>query len=640
MDYLYFYKLLFNNHLITPIWEYELRLIETELKDNKNKNEYLILFSIYFCLIDLGNVVMRLDKEALLKKFMGVIESSRVLGLDYNNYKENEYKEIVDIATSVIGGYLDELWKEEDSSVFGDDKFFIIDGDYLYLKKYYYARCGIVDSISRLFNISFDNKDLIDINSALIEGFKLTSGQIEAVKRGLNSNILVTGGPGTGKTTSILFILLNILKNDFDYQIFLAASSGKASSRMKEAISGGIGSLNEDFKKENKEVIAKIQGMVGGIEEYTIHRLLGYSSSGFRYNKDNQFNEKSIFVIDEASMIDISLFNSLLSAIKRGSRIFILGDKNQLPSVEVGAVFSDLLKMEVLKEKVVELDESKRFTSSTEIYKLAQTINLNKEFEFNEEVFKDPKEFRIEEVKDNKPVYFYRIDNTNKKENVSEIIRIWAKHFYQDVQKDSSNLDPNDLDYLDKLYLYNTYSKILITENEGGYGVKALNYFIKKEIIDKTLITSSNYHYTGEVMMITKNNSMLDLYNGDSGILVTFKGDDNLYFMVKKESKIVMESKKETDKVFKLGGYVFYPMRLIDEEEVELAFCITVHKSQGSDYNNILVLLPTSPHHPLLNREILYTAITRTKGNTYILSNLDRLKEAKETSIERDTNIK
>ena len=92
--------------------------------------------------------------------------------------------------------------------------------------------------------------------------------------------------------------------------------------------------------------------------------------------------------------------------------------------------------------------------------------------------------------------------------------------------------------------------------------------------------------------------------------------------------------------MFKLGGYVFYPLRLIDAKEIELAFAITIHKSQGSDYNNILVLLPTSPHHPLLNRQILYTAITRTKGNTYILSNIDRLKEAKETTIIRDTNIK
>lgn len=639
-DYLYFYNLLLKNRLITPIWQYELKLLDLELDSEKNKNEYLILFSIYFSLIGMGNVVMSLDKKTLLDKWNNIVLGANVIGIDRSDYKLEEYNEIKTISSIAINNYLDDLKTDKINKVKGDNKFFIVEGDYIYLKKYYYARWGILDSITRLFDISFKNKDLIDISRVLKDGFTLTTGQLNATKLGLNSNILVTGGPGTGKTTSILFILLNILKNDPDYKIYLAAASGKASSRMKEAISGGIKSLNEDFIKNNEDIIAKIMGTLGGVEEFTIHRLLGYTNSGFKYNNDNQFDEKSIFVIDEASMIDITLFNNLLSAIKRGSRIFILGDKNQLPSVEVGSVFSDLLQLNLLIDKKIELDESKRFTNDTKIYKLANVINQNLDFDFGDAEFCDPKSFAIKEISKEKPVYFYKIDNTDKWDSVSYVLKIWAKHFYKDIQSLSSDLDSNDLLYLDRLYEYNTYSKILITENEGQYGVKAINSFIKKQIFDKNLATSINYHYTGEVMMITKNNSMLDLYNGDSGILVTFKDDNTLYFMVKKESKIIRESKKEIDKVFKLGGYVFYPLRLIDAKEIELAFAITIHKSQGSDYNNILVLLPTSPHHPLLNRQILYTAITRTKGNTYILSNLDRLKEAKETTIIRDTNIK
>ena len=117
------------------------------------------------------------------------------------------------------------------------------------------------------------------------------------------------------------------------------------------------------------------------------------------------------------------------------------------------------------------------------------------------------------------------------------------------------------------------------------------------------------------LMMINQNNKQLDLYNGDSGILVTFKDDNTLYFMVRKATNLVTENGKEKDKIFKLGDYTFYPFRLITRSEIDLSYAITIHKSQGSDYKNILVILPTTKGHPLLNRQIVYTAITRTKGN-------------------------
>ena len=134
-------------------------------------------------------------------------------------------------------------------------------------------------------------------------------------------------------------------------------------------------------------------------------------------------------------------------------------------------------------------------------------------------------------------------------------------------------------------------------------------------------------------------NKMLDLYNGDSGILVSFKDDDTLYFMVKKSTVLVNKDEKLKDKIFKIKDFTFYPLRLIAGKEIDLAYAITIHKSQGSDYKNILVILPNVKGHPLLNRQIIYTAITRTKGNTYILSNNDRLIEAKSRLIKRDTNV-
>ena len=147
------------------------------------------------------------------------------------------------------------------------------------------------------------------------------------------------------------------------------------------------------------------------------------------------------------------------------------------------------------------------------------------------------------------------------------------------------------------------------------------------------------YNLPGQLMMIYRNNDFLNLYNGDSGILVTFKNDNTVYFMVEKNNPRIEKEGKNDNSVFKIGNYTFYPITFIKQDEIDLAYSITIHKSQGSDYNNILVILPNKKGHPLLNRQIVYTAITRTKGNTYILSTKERLDEAKNNFIERDTNI-
>ena len=241
----------------------------------------------------------------------------------------------------------------------------------------------------------------------------------------------------------------------------------------------------------------------------------------------------------------------------------------------------------------------------------------------------------------NCPVYYYKNSSNNtsreQKEIIENMLDKWNKYFYSNIQKESSNISINT-DFK-KLFEYTENAKILCAENDSVRGVSQINNYIKNKVIDNTGVGLNN-HYAGEVMMITKNNKLLDLYNGDTGLLVSFENDNTLYFMVQKASKLVSKEEYKKDNIFMLNGFVFYPFRLISLSEISLAFAITIHKSQGSDYNSILVVLPTSVGHPLLNRQILYTAITRTKGNTYILSNVSSLNEAKDRLIERDTNVK
>ena len=137
--------------------------------------------------------------------------------------------------------------------------------------------------------------------------------------------------------------------------------------------------------------------------------------------------------------------------------------------------------------------------------------------------------------------------------------------------------------------------------------------------------------------MVTQNQKLYNLYNGDCGIVVQFAGDELLYLMLEKSSAATGEA--ASGSIFGLSHYQFYPLHLISEDAVETAYAITIHKSQGSGYKNIAVFLPKAGPHPLLNRQLLYTAITRTEGNTYLIASQATIEEAHKTVIRRNTLI-
>ena len=643
MDYKEYYNLLLENKMITPIWKYVLELIEEEIKDNENKDYYLVIFAIYFSLINDGNITISLNKDVLTKKWESKLDATAILLEESGSYNEESFNKIKDISFNCINNYLQDINANNLPSLINDNKFFEIEDNYLYVRKYGSARRGVIASMDRLFSTRSNITSTFKYQDAVASDFTLSDGQEKAVIEGINKSLVITGGPGTGKTTSILFLLIGLLLNDTDnMRIYLVAPSGKAAGRMKESIINGLNVLTDSFKQSHQQIIDKINTL----DKSTIHSLLeiDYETNGFKYNKNRRFPDNSVFVIDEASMIDVCLFNALLQAIPTSAKVYIMGDKNQLPSVECGAVFGDLLTKKSIQDNVVELDESKRFKKGTKIFNLAKAVNEGDTLPINDEDWKEYDSFEVlikDDDRKQNPIYYYKNhkENVKDKDIVEHVVNKWGNEFFKTLQDKATDLDFNDVAHLKEVFDYSEISKILCAENEGPRGIKTINNYVKKHFIDKSKYHSTNGYYPGMIMMVNKNNKSLDLDNGDSGLLVTFKDDSTIYFMTKKSSNIAKNQGKEVDRIFKLGEFTFYPVRMITQEEIDMAYAITIHKSQGSDYPNILVILPTKKGHPLLNRQIVYTAITRTKGTTYILSNIDRLNESKDNLIVRDTNV-
>ncbi len=661
MNYKDFFNQLYKLNAISSIWEKILDMLR-EMEKNIS-DQALDIFCIYFSLLDDGNTCIALNKEKLLAKWMkkwnGLLLVNEVSEEEKDILQEKDFEHIIEEGLkSFKDGSLKSII-EDNPSEENNGKIFIIsniDGnDWLFAEKYYCAKNIIEERIKKLFlagqRKSLDKKSIADEFEKLTDKkFKLKERQLEAIARGQKENLIITGGPGTGKTTVITYLLWELFKDEDNLKkhLYLAAPSGKAADRMKESILEAINKINCDsdcaaFKKLNTS------------DSYTIHRLLSYApqENSFIYNSENQFNKDSIFVIDEASMIDIDLFASLLSAIPDQARVFILGDKDQLPSVQAGAVLGEILAKK--KDSVVELNESNRFNSNSEIGRLKDAVQNEqlelKDFLHFEKWSAWKKDFPSERNAGENPVDFIELDEGQKGKEISEIVCNWSAAFYDHLAdkkispayKLKASFDKENLQLLDKLWTDSMKAKILCAERRGPRGVENINKIICDNIREKNQLYdfSQGNYFPGQLLMINQNQKMYKLYNGDCGIVVRFENNPFLYLMIEKSAEGEEKERNFSfeNRIFAAGRFMFYPLYLLPGEALETAYAITIHKSQGSGYDNILIFLPEQEQHPLLNRQIFYTAITRTSGSTYIVASEEILCNARKNIIERDTMI-
>ena len=397
---------------------------------------------------------------------------------------------------------------------------------------------------------------------------------IESIKHGL---LILTGGPGTGKTTTI-----NTMIQFFESEglsILLAAPTGRAAKRMTEAT---------------------------GYEAQTIHRLLEVngnpeeeSTGGFLRNRENPL-EADVIIIDEMSMVDLNLMHALLSAVVQGTRLILVGDVDQLPSVGPGSVLKDIISSE--RFHVVTLTKIFRQAGESDIIMNAHKINAGEPVELN---------------KKSRDFFFVKCDEADT--IIGGIIALIQRKLPQYVQA-----HPNEI-------------QVMTPTRKGLLGVERMNVILQKYLNpadekktereingrlfregDKVMQIKNNYQLEWEICTrfgLTVDKGM-GVFNGDMGVISE-----------------INEYKETVEVEYDEGRKVKYGFDMVDE--LELAYAITVHKSQGSEYP--AVILPLLPGPKLLyNRNLLYTAVTRAKKCLTIIGSETTFHEMIRNKSEQD----
>ena len=437
----------------------------------------------------------------------------------------------------------------------------------------------------------------------------------------LKNFTVICGGPGTGKTTTVVKVLALLLEqSETPLRIALTAPTGKAAARLRESISRARAAL--PCAPEVREAIP--------VETATLHRLLGANASGtsFRYGAERQLRV-DVVVLDEASMVNLTLMQQLLSALPKKAQLIILGDRNQLASVEAGAVLDDICGAgEVgrspefaallaalltgrgapcgcpdspggLADAIVTLRESRRFNAQGGIGSLCRTLNAGEGEAALQLLRSDDPQVSWTDLPEPAALTTALADEVDAwvsdylaAENPSEALRRFANFM------------------------------ILTALRQGPLGSLALNLALEQMLVRRQRIASNKLWYAGRPVMITRNAPAQDLFNGDIGLCLPDPAADGAL-------RVFFPT--ATGEVRGLA-----PLTLPAHET---AFAMTVHKSQGSEFSRVLLVLP-GQRSPLLTRELLYTAVSRARESLKIFGVGEVFVAATNERIQRTSGLR
>ncbi|MDT5132233.1 MAG: exodeoxyribonuclease alpha subunit [Mycobacterium sp.] len=440
----------------------------------------------------------------------------------------------------------------------------LYDDRLLYLDRYWREEKQVCDDLLAL-QASKPTVNLPASERLFPAGFE---EQRQAAEIALAQSVTVlTGGPGTGKTTTVARLLALVAEQAGSARprIALAAPTGKAAARLQEAVQQEVAKLD-----------AADQARLGELQAMTLHRLLGSrpdSASRFRHNRGNRLPH-DVIVVDETSMVSLTMMARLLEAVRPGARLVLVGDADQLASVEAGAVLADLVDGLSARAdvRVAALKTSHRFGAA--IGDLAEAIRIGNA---------------------DRALALLRSGDEHiefiESEDASDAMRsVLLPHAMRLREAALFGADDVALATLDK-------HRLLCAHREGPYGVRHWNRQVEKWLSEETGQPPWSEWYPGRPLLVTVNDYGLRVYNGDTGVVVN--GPDGLRAVIAGAS----------------GPLDFATSRLSD---VETMHAMTIHKSQGSQADEVTVLMPSEDSR-LLTRELFYTAVTRAKGKVRVV---------------------
>ena len=460
----------------------------------------------------------------------------------------------------------------------------VVEENRLYLYRYWFYENRLALRIKAMTGASHP---VAGLDELLDRYFGKKTGQPDwqreaAGKAASQSFTMITGGPGTGKTRTVVKIL-GLLQEMAPAPLYiaLAAPTGKAAMRLEESIARNKAALPcaDAIKHHIPETVS------------TLHRLLGAKppSPYFRHDADKPL-PYDLVVVDEASMIDLALMSKLLDALKPSARLILLGDKDQLASVESGAVLADLTG--ALPEHTLELKTTHRFDEN--IKKLASLVNLQH---------------------DDEAWQLLRDGNQNISLLQGDCIDAIAQQQIGYLRLIAVGAGFTEINRA------RTRFQVLSANKQGKNSVADINHRVEQKLLRDKLIHLSGTWYSGRPVMVTQNNPAQHLYNGDTGICMPDQDQGG---------KLMVFFQSAGDAIRK-----FLPSRI---PHCETVFAMTIHKSQGSEFEDVLIALP-GEINPVLTKELLYTAITRAQKTVKLVADEAVFKAAVRQKIQRTTGL-
>jgi exodeoxyribonuclease V alpha subunit len=513
----------------------------------------------------------------------------------------------------------------------GERRPLVLEGNRLYLFRYWEYETILAARLTALAaeTVPVHEPDLVkEIIGLLFPGPNTgkTDWQKVAVSTAGNKRFcVISGGPGTGKTTTaakILILLQELYRRQgLPCHMALAAPTGKAADRLYEQVSAKSREIL-DANPALADAVAKLPE-----KSHTLHRLLGPrpGSPFFRHDETNPL-PYNVVLVDEVSMVDLAMLCKLVRSLGPRSRLILLGDQDQLASVEAGAILGDICggaqdaatADSPIKNCIIRLQKNYRFTEDSAIARLSRLVNQQQDQEAWEEVHRSGTEVQ----------WKYLPPPAEWKKTLSETLRIglddYRKVVTEYLRLPDSAAPADRLDQITKVLMVLNQFRVICAVRNGPAGTTAVNRLVEESVIPQSWKRPGRQWYTGQPVMIIRNDYNLNLFNGDIGVILPWPaegGPPSLYAFFPTDAGTPRR---------------LSPVLLPEHETV---FALTVHKSQGSEFNRVLFLLPPQENR-VLCRELMYTALTRARESMEIWGTEKVFRQAVMRKMERNSGLR